>query len=58
MIDIKNRRHFLKRVRPPTDIKSELLYVGSTVTLYSRQLHILDYADEYTRSRVAGRSEK
>lgn len=58
MVDVKNRRHFLKKVRPAEDVKPELLYVGSTITIYSRQLKIYDYADEYTRSRLEAKSEK
>jgi nucleoside-diphosphate kinase len=58
MVDIKNRRHFLKKVRPPVDVRPELLFVGSTVTVYSRQLKIIDYGDEYTRSRLEAQSER
>jgi nucleoside-diphosphate kinase len=58
MIDIKNRRHFLKKMRPPPDFREELLYLGSTVTLLSRQLKIIDYGDEFTRSKMQTRHEK
>ncbi|KAL6754216.1 nucleoside diphosphate kinase [Haematococcus lacustris] len=58
MVDIKNRRHFLKRTRPSEDIKPELLFVGSTVTVYSRQLKIIDFGDEFTRSRMEAKSER
>ncbi len=58
MVDIKNRRHFLKKVRPPEDIKPELLYVGSTVTVYSRQLKLIEFGDDFTRTRVASRTER
>lgn len=58
MVDIKNRRHFLKKIRPTEDVKPELLYVGSTITVYSRQLKIIDYGDDYTRSRMEAKSER
>ena len=56
-IDIKNRRTFLKKIRLE-DIKPELLYVGSTVTILSRQLKILDYGDEFTKSQLQTKSER
>ena len=56
-IDIKNRRTFLKKIRLE-DIKRELLYVGSTVTILSRQLKILDYGDEFTKSQLQTKSER
>eukprot|EP00199_Chlamydomonas_sp_CCMP681_P001950 CAMPEP_0119109454 /NCGR_PEP_ID=MMETSP1180-20130426/17919_1 /TAXON_ID=3052 ORGANISM="Chlamydomonas cf sp, Strain CCMP681" /NCGR_SAMPLE_ID=MMETSP1180 /ASSEMBLY_ACC=CAM_ASM_000741 /LENGTH=379 /DNA_ID=CAMNT_0007095211 /DNA_START=57 /DNA_END=1196 /DNA_ORIENTATION=+ len=58
MVDIKNRKHFLKKMRPSEDINPDLLFVGSSVTIYSRQLKIIDYGDEYTRKRLAARSER
>jgi nucleoside-diphosphate kinase len=86
MVDIKNRRHFLKKVsfpcfhvlypiekrpkltryaschlpqmRPPPDFREELLYLGNTVTLLSRQLKIIDYGDEFTRSKMQTRHER
>ncbi len=58
MVDIKNRRHFLKKVRPQEDIKPELLFVGSTITVFARQLKLIDYGDEYTRKAIESKSEK
>lgn len=52
MYDIKNRRTFLKRCSYPS-IKLEDLYVDSTVTIYARQLKVVDFGDEFTRSRLA-----
>lgn len=57
MFDIKNRRHFLKRVKNE-DIRADMLYLGAVLNIYSRQLKIVDYGDEYTRSKVEGRSER
>mmetsp|Transcript_14303 Transcript_14303/g.38796 ORF Transcript_14303/g.38796 Transcript_14303/m.38796 type:complete len:381 (+) Transcript_14303:202-1344(+) len=58
MVDIKNRKHFLKKIRPPPDFKEELLYLNSTVTLYSRQLKLVAYGDEFTRSKMQARHER
>jgi len=47
MYDLKNRRTFLKRCDYPITAKD--LYKGGVVTIYSRQLEIEDYGDEFTR---------
>ncbi len=57
MIDIKNRRSFLKRVRYD-DIRLDQLFVGNTVTIFSRQLRILEFADDSTRSQLAPKQER
>lgn len=48
MYDLKNRRMFLKRMAYQ-DIDLKDLFVGSVVTVYSRQLQIVDYGDVFTR---------
>eukprot|EP00959_Pyramimonas_sp_CCMP1952_P457554 9475132-Pyramimonas_sp.AAC.2 len=57
MYDIKNRRSFLKRTHYPSVILKDL-YVGSTVTVYSRQLKVVDYADPYTRGKLESTRER
>ena len=49
--DIKNRRPFLKRCQYPALTLAEL-HVGATVTVYSRQLKVVDYGDTYTEKQV------
>ena len=49
--DIKNRRIFLKKVVYPP-VKEKDLYIGSTITVYSRQLKVVDFADEYTKNTI------
>lgn len=56
-VDIKNRRHFLRRTRYE-ELRPELLFVGSSVTVYSRQLKLLEYGDEYTRRKMEDKQEK
>ena len=46
--DLKNKRMFLKRTRYPT-ISEEDFYIGSTITVYSRQYKIVEYADDFTK---------
>eukprot|EP00922_Rhytidocystis_sp_ex-Travisia-forbesii_P040134 GHVS01059687.1.p1 GENE.GHVS01059687.1~~GHVS01059687.1.p1 ORF type:complete len:375 (+),score=30.25 GHVS01059687.1:2034-3158(+) len=48
MWDLRTRRLFLKRCRFPVDEKE--LCIGAVVTVYSRQLKIVDFADSYTRT--------
>ena len=49
MHDIKNRRIFLKRCQYD-GIKLSDFFVGSIVNIYSRNLTVVEYADEFTRS--------
>ena len=51
MYDIKNLRIFLKRIINP-EIKSSTLYLGSEITIYSRQYKIIAYADEFTKKAL------
>lgn len=57
MFDIKNRRHFLRKVRSE-DVKLEQLYIGATVTIYSRQLKIVEYGDTFTQSSLTCTTER
>ncbi|CAG9321915.1 NME7_3 [Blepharisma stoltei] len=49
MYDIKNRRIFLKRCQYPTIALTDL-FIGATVTIYARQLKVVEYADVFTRT--------
>lgn len=51
MYDIKNRRPFLKRTHND-NVKLSDLYVGSVVNIYSRQLTVTGYADDFTRRNL------
>ncbi|PNW75835.1 hypothetical protein CHLRE_12g558700v5 [Chlamydomonas reinhardtii] len=57
MVDIKNRRHFLKRTKYE-ELKPSLLFLGSVVTVFSRQLKLTEYGDEFTRNRMESQSER
>lgn len=56
-VDIKNRRHFLKRTRYD-ELREQLLYIGSTVTVFGRQIKLVEYGDEFTRGKMESKSEK
>lgn len=57
MYDIKNRRTFLKRCKNDT-VALEDLFIGATVTVYARQLHVIDYADDFTRTAIGSKLER
>lgn len=51
MYDMKNRRSFLKRSEYP-EIQLKNLYIGSVITIFSRQLKIIEYADAFTAKEL------
>jgi nucleoside-diphosphate kinase len=55
-IDIKNRRTFLRKTK--FDVTAEELFPGRVLNVFSRQMKIVDYADEYTRSRLQARTQR
>ncbi|CAK6439833.1 unnamed protein product [Pipistrellus nathusii] len=57
MHDVKNRRTFLKRTRYD-DLHLEDLFIGNKVNVFSRQLVLIDYGDQYTARQLGSRKEK
>ena len=57
MYDLKNKRMFLKRMESQ-GLSVNDLYIGSIVTVYYRQLKIVDYGDVFTRSKFNFSQEK
>jgi len=57
MYDLKNRRIFLKRMQVPTLALSDI-FLGNTITVYARQLKVVEYADVFTRSRFESKKAK
>ncbi|KAI8472949.1 MAG: nucleoside diphosphate kinase [Monoraphidium minutum] len=57
MFDVKNRRHFLKRVKYEPLAPGQL-YPGAVVTVFARQLHIRECGDDATRRAVETRAER
>jgi nucleoside-diphosphate kinase len=47
---------FLRRVAYPA-ISLEQLFIGSTILVYTRQLLIEDYGDDFTRKHLQGLQE-
>eukprot|EP00331_Platyophrya_macrostoma_P015880 CAMPEP_0176472858 /NCGR_PEP_ID=MMETSP0127-20121128/41985_1 /TAXON_ID=938130 /ORGANISM="Platyophrya macrostoma, Strain WH" /LENGTH=280 /DNA_ID=CAMNT_0017867791 /DNA_START=41 /DNA_END=879 /DNA_ORIENTATION=- len=50
MYDLKNKKLFLKRCECP-GISLKDLFIGAVITIYSRQLKIVDYADTFTKGK-------
>lgn len=57
MHDVKNRRTFLKRTKYE-DLHVEDLFIGNKVNVFSRQLVLIDYGDQYTARQLGSRKEK
>ncbi|ELW47264.1 Nucleoside diphosphate kinase 7 [Tupaia chinensis] len=57
MHDVKNHRTFLKRTKYD-DLRLEDLYIGNKVNVFSRQLVLIDYGDQYTARQLGSRKEK
>lgn len=49
MFDVKNRRIFLKRTQYQNLALSDL-YIGASISIFSRQLKVVEYGDAFTRS--------
>lgn len=57
MHDLKNKRIFLKRCPLPSLTPKEV-FLGATVTVYGRQLHLVEYGDERTRKLLQSAEEE
>lgn len=52
LYDIKNKRTFLKRVAFPA-LALKDIYIGASLSVYGRQLKVVDFGDDATRSVLA-----
>ena len=57
MFDLKNRKIFLKKTEYPS-IQVKDIFVGAILNVYSRQLKVLEYADEFTKSKFEAQKGK
>lgn len=48
--DLKNKRIFLKRCEYP-QLQLKDIFVGAVLSIYSRQLKVIDFADEFTKTK-------
>ncbi|KAL5004511.1 hypothetical protein ScPMuIL_017967 [Solemya velum] len=57
MFDVKNHRTFLKRTKQDV-VHIQDLYIGSTVNIFARQLKFIDFADDYSKSKLQQMKER
>lgn len=55
--DIKNQRTFLRRTKFD-ELHSEDLFVGNRVNIFSRQLNLIGYGDQYTANKLGSKKER
>lgn len=55
--DVKNQRIFLRRIKYE-DIHPEDLFVGNRVNVFSRQLNLIEYGDQYTANKLGSKKER
>uniref|UniRef100_A0A8C9Y5Y1 Nucleoside diphosphate kinase homolog 7 n=1 Tax=Sander lucioperca TaxID=283035 RepID=A0A8C9Y5Y1_SANLU len=57
MFDVKNQRIFLRRTKYE-DLHQEDLFVGNRVNVFSRQLNLIEYGDQYTANKLGSKKER
>ncbi|XP_054458406.1 nucleoside diphosphate kinase 7 [Anoplopoma fimbria] len=57
MFDVKNQRIFLRRTKYE-DLHPEDLFVGNRVNVFSRQLNLIEYGDQYTANKLGSKKER
>uniref|UniRef100_A0A8C1ZAV8 Nucleoside diphosphate kinase homolog 7 n=1 Tax=Cyprinus carpio TaxID=7962 RepID=A0A8C1ZAV8_CYPCA len=57
MFDMKNQRTFLRRTKFD-EIHPEDLFVGNRVNIFSRQLNLVGYGDQYTANKLGSKKER
>lgn len=55
--DMKKQLKFLKRIKYD-ELDPKDLFVGNRVNVFSRQLNLIDYGDEYTASKLGSKKER
>lgn len=54
---MKNQRTFLRRTKFD-EIHPEDLFVGNRVNIFSRQLNLVGYGDQYTANKLGSKKER
>jgi nucleoside-diphosphate kinase len=57
LLNLKTRKLFLKKTKIP-DLKLSDFFIGGVITIFSRKLNIVDYADDFTRSNFEVQNQK
>lgn len=51
LYDVKSKRVFLKRM--PYDLRTDQLFVGAYITIYARQMQVVEYGDPRTQAKFS-----
>lgn len=54
---MKNKKVFLKRMACP-GVSIEELFIGSIITVYARQLKLVEYGDLFTRQKFESKRQR
>ncbi|XP_062412123.1 nucleoside diphosphate kinase 7 isoform X1 [Sardina pilchardus] len=57
MFDMKNQRTFLRRTKYD-ELHQEDLFVGNRINVFSRQLNLIGYGDQYTANKLGSKKER
>ncbi|KAL1023393.1 hypothetical protein UPYG_G00040260 [Umbra pygmaea] len=57
MFDVKNQRTFLRRTKYD-ELHQDELFVGNRVSVFSRQLHLIAYGDQFTANKLGSKTER
>ncbi|KAM9848717.1 nucleoside diphosphate kinase homolog 7 [Aulostomus maculatus] len=57
MFDVKNQRIFLRKTKYD-DLHQEDLFLGNRVNVFSRQLNLIEYGDQYTANKLGSKKER
>uniref|UniRef100_A0A673WX28 Nucleoside diphosphate kinase homolog 7 n=1 Tax=Salmo trutta TaxID=8032 RepID=A0A673WX28_SALTR len=57
MFDVKNQRTFLRRTKYD-ELHQEDLFIGNRVNVFSRQLDLIGYGDQYTGNKLGSKKER
>lgn len=55
--DVKNQRIFLRRTKYE-GLHQEDLFIGNRVSVFSRQLNLIEYGDQYTANKLGSKKER
>lgn len=55
--DMKNQRTFLRRTKYE-ELHQEDLFVGNRINVFSRQLNLIGYGDQYTGNKLGSKKER
>jgi nucleoside-diphosphate kinase len=52
MVDVSTRKMFLRKSACPKEISSMDFFIGSKISIYSRELEVVDYGDSRTKEKL------